>query len=71
MKSLQQRLLKTLWKNQTSVIKSPGRAVNVIEIIKAGKVWAEQVSITPGDQDKAINAANEGRPFDSIIFDCY
>ena len=70
MQSIQRGLLKSLWMNQKSLIKSPGRAVNTLKIIKAGKVWAERRNVTTSDQNKAISGANAGEEFNNIAFDC-
>jgi hypothetical protein len=68
MQSLQQRLLKSLWLNQTNIIKAPGQRTSAQEILTTGRLWATTRGVTIKDQNKAILAASQGQPFSSIVF---
>lgn len=68
MQTLRQRLLKSLWMNQTNIIKAPGQASNAMKILSTGRLWATTRGVTIKDQNKAIEAASQGQPFNSILF---
>ena len=68
MKTIKQRLLKSLWMNQTKIIRTPGQANSAIQILSTGRLWAKKCGVSASDQNKAIEAASQGQPFNSIVF---
>ena len=70
MQSTKQRLLKSLWMNQTDIIKAPGQRSTALEILSTGRLWATSRGVTAKDQNKAIEAASQGQAFNSIDFEC-
>ena len=70
MQSLQRRLLKSLWMNQSDIIKAPGEAASAKQILQNGKLWADAASVPASDQQKAIDAAKAGQAFSKVSFKC-
>jgi len=70
MESYKKRCLRSLWLNQTNIIKAPGQRTTALEILTTGRLWATNRGVTVKDQNKAIEAASQGQPFSSIAFNC-